>query len=276
VTSERLHSPAESPAQSRLDPRALRDGRWLRLDGAVNVRDLGGLPTGDGRRTRSGVLYRADNLQDLTEADVAGLVEALGVRTVVDLRTSGEVRLEGPGPLHAAGLAHEHHSLVPDEQLRAAELDDRVLPDRRYTSAVDVYLGYLDEAPDAVVAAVRILADPAAGPTVFHCAAGKDRTGVLAALVEAAVGVTPDAVLDDYLDTVERVPAIVGRLLASATYAEDVGKVPLDHHTPRAETMQGVLSALDEQWGGARGWLLAHGLTEAELDALAERLVEAS
>jgi len=268
----------------------LRDGRWLRLDGAVNVRDLGGLPTLDGGRTRHGVAFRADNLQDLTADDVAALVEALGVRTVIDLRTAAETRHAGLGPLHAAGLAHRHLSLVPDAGLllptatedgddaaaaaaASAAEDVRVLPDRAGTTPVDVYLGYLGEAPEAVVEAVRILADPASGPVVFHCAAGKDRTGVLAALVESAVGVTREAVLADYLATAERVPAILDRLRQSAAYARDLADTALSAHLPRAETLAAVLDALDAQWGGAPGWLLAHGLAAEHLDALRGRLV---
>ena len=73
--------------------------RWIELDGIVNMRDLGGLPTRDGGHTASGRLIRSDNLQDLTEADVQHLVEELGVTDVVDLRTETELHLEGPGPL---------------------------------------------------------------------------------------------------------------------------------------------------------------------------------
>lgn len=259
---------------SRPDADDLRQERWLRLEGAVNVRDLGGLPTLDGRRTAHGVLLRSDNLQDLTPADVEVLHERLGVRTVVDLRTAGEAAREGATPLHALGVDHRQHSLVP-EVLAAGDpaLDARVLPDRTGMLPLQVYRGYLEEASDAVVAAVRVLADPAAGTTVFHCAAGKDRTGVVAALVESAVGVTREAVLADYLLTAERVPAIVARLASSATYAADVTGRPLSGHFPQPETMAGILDLLDTEWGGARGWLLAHGLTEAELASLERRLL---
>jgi protein tyrosine/serine phosphatase len=74
-------------------------GGWVHLDGAVNVRDLGGLPTEDGRTTRRRRLLRADNLQDLSEADVRLLVDDFGVRQVLDLRTAAEIELEGPGPI---------------------------------------------------------------------------------------------------------------------------------------------------------------------------------
>ena len=86
-------------------PRSCRSGAplraWVDLEGAVNVRDLGGLPVEGGGVTAPGVLVRSDNLQGLTERDIARLVDELGVRVVVDLRTDAELELEGPGPLVA-------------------------------------------------------------------------------------------------------------------------------------------------------------------------------
>ena len=85
---------------------------WIELEGAVNARDLGGLPTVDGRTTRAGVLMRSDNLQDLTPHDV-GVLQQHGVRTVLDLRTTAEVELTGPGPLRATEVEHLHLDLIP-------------------------------------------------------------------------------------------------------------------------------------------------------------------
>ena len=89
--------------------------RWIALQGAANVRDLGGLPLGGGGTTAPGVLLRADNLQGLTASDVRRLVGDLGVRAVVDLRTEVEVELEGPGPLMREERVEIHHrSLMPE------------------------------------------------------------------------------------------------------------------------------------------------------------------
>ena len=87
---------------------------WIDLEGAVNVRDVGGLPTVDGRTTRSRVLLRADNLQDLTLDDVARLLVDIVVRTAADLRTSGEVHLEGPGPLSGRVALHPLSLILED------------------------------------------------------------------------------------------------------------------------------------------------------------------
>ena len=77
---------------------------WIDLDGAVNVRDLGGLPTDDGRQTAPGVLLRSDNLQDLSPADVATLVDGIGLTTVVDLRSNAETELRGTRPAGCRAL----------------------------------------------------------------------------------------------------------------------------------------------------------------------------
>ena len=87
--------------------------RWIELDGAVNVRDLGGLTTEDGRTTAAGVLLRSDNLQGLSDKDVRRLVDDHELRTVLDLRTPAEVTAEGPGPLVVEGLRHVNLDLIP-------------------------------------------------------------------------------------------------------------------------------------------------------------------
>src|SRR3954447_15695735 len=87
--------------------------RWIELEGAVTVRDLGGLQTEDGGTTASGVLLRSDNLQGLSDKDVRRLLDDCGVRTVLDLRTPTEVRSEGPGPLVAEGVRHVNLDLIP-------------------------------------------------------------------------------------------------------------------------------------------------------------------
>jgi protein-tyrosine phosphatase len=255
---------------------------WVDLEGAANVRDLGGLPVDGGGSTAARVLVRADNLQAVTAGDVERLVGDLGVRVVVDLRTGAEVALEGPGPLVADGrVAIRHRSLYPEAGERTDVAAD-VLPwhGRRVEGHPDeppgvrVYLGYLRDRPDSIVGALRDVAH-ARGAAVVHCAAGKDRTGVVCALALEAVGVARAAVVDDYVATGERLSAILARLRSSPTYAADMDGRPDDSHRPRAATIDRVLAIIDERWGGARGWLEAHGFGAAEQAALRNRLVGA-
>lgn len=259
------------------------DGRWLSLEGAVNARDAGGLPLVGGGAVAPGRLLRADNLQDLTRADVRRLVSDLGLRAVIDLRTENEVAMEGPGPLTAVPeVVVEHRSLYP-ETGGQTDLDaETVSPwapltgdprDAGETPTIQAYLGYLRRRPDSVVAAVETIADPpGGGAALVHCAAGKDRTGVVVALALEAAGARRDAVVADYLITRERIDAIVARLAASPTYADEVRVEDTSAHAPREGTMERVLELLDLRHGGPAAWLLEHGLGPDALRALRARL----
>jgi protein-tyrosine phosphatase len=255
--------------------------RFIDLDGAVNVRDLGGLEVHGGGRTASGVLLRADNLQGLSDRDVARLVEDLYLRGVVDLRTREEVALEGPGPLVRDGRVEiRHRSLFPEAGERTDVSVDAMLPwqgrplrgDPDETPAVRSYLGYLRDRPDSIVGALRDVAE-GDGAALVHCAAGKDRTGVVCALALAAVGVPRGAIVADYVATGERIGPLIARLRASPTYAEDLEGRTEDSHRPRPETMARVLDLLDERTGGPCGWLDAHGFGPDQRAKLADRLV---
>src|SRR5437763_10003488 len=199
---------------------------WIELDGAVNVRDLGDMPTEDGQKTARASLIRADNLQDLSAADVRKLVHDIGVTTVVDLRSSSELAAEGPAPLDSvAGVRHAHHPVLPEVGATTDVIADALLArDRmdkfRYPRdpVCGHYLGYLEDRPDQVVGALRSVAH-AGGAAVVHCAAGKDRTGVVVALALAVAGVPAEAVVADYAATAERTEAIVARLARSRLYA---------------------------------------------------------
>ena len=267
--------------------------QWLELEGAVNVRDVGGLPTVDGRTTRSGVLLRSDNLQDLTEADVAQLLGARRLRTVIDLRSTGEVHLAGPGPLKAEGVRHVHLSLIPewDGEPDQAEVDRALddltqqaalppLPARpRQTDATDLaghYTGYVERAGANIGAALRVLADPASGTSLVHCAAGKDRTGVVVALALSLVGVTREAVVADYVRSAERAGLILDRLRATAAYGPGLEGVTVAQTAPVASSMEGFLDAVDREYGGPHGLAMSLGVDEETVARLGARLVGTS
>jgi protein-tyrosine phosphatase len=264
---------------------------WLPLDGAANARDLGGRPTDAGARTAPGRLLRSDNLQGLTPSDVRLLVDQVGLRTVIDLRTDVEVALEGPGPLTAEPAVEIRHlSLFPESGGRTDIDADALLPwqedgvtERRETAlggaaadpesrAVAFYVAYLRDRPDNVVAALRAIAS-SPGAAVVHCAAGKDRTGVVVALALSVAGVPRAEIVADFVATADRLPALLARLRASDTYRDDLNSRPDDSHRPRAGTMEQFLAHLDAQFGGPLGWLAAEGFGPDEVARLRARLV---
>jgi protein tyrosine/serine phosphatase len=258
---------------------------WIQLQGAVNARDVGGLPTADGGAIRPGVLIRSASLGHLTEADVSHLVGDLGVRRVVDLRTDIEVDRDGPGALHTRPDVVIHHlSLYPDSTTTdRAELPpgprmDPPLPWQgerlatEHSPVVAAYLRYLEQRPDSIVAALRAIAEPA-GATLVHCAAGKDRTGVVVALALSVAGVAPEVIAADYAHTQSQIAAIVGHLARSNLYGFEVGqpdKIP----PASAAVMEAVLKTIDTELGGVLSWLARHGSTEADTQRLRSKLLD--
>jgi protein-tyrosine phosphatase len=252
---------------------------WIELDGAVNVRDLGDLPTEDGHKTARARLLRADNLQDLSAADVQKLVRDIGVTTVVDLRSTNELEAEGPAPLDAvAGVRHAHHPVLPEVGANTDVVADALLARERLDKSrypqdpvCGHYLGYLEDRPDQVVGALHSIAH-AEGAAVVHCAAGKDRTGVVVALALTVAGVPAQAVVADYAATGERTEAIIARLRRSRLYAPDTNRRPAPLPPLRPETMMAFLEQMDARFGGVSSWLTGHGFSAADLDALRVKL----
>ena len=133
------------------------------------------------------------------------------------------------------------------------------------------YLGYVENRPDSIVAALRAIAR-ASGTALVHCAAGKDRTGVVVAFALTVAGARREEIIRDYAATNERLPLILERLRSTPTYSGDIDSVPEDRHRPRAETMEAFLEQVDRRYGGVEGVLGRHGFGDDELEALYRKL----
>ncbi len=242
--------------------------RWLALDGAVNARVV--VP---------GVLLRADNLQSLSARDVRRLVEEQELELVLDLRTDAEVELEGPGPMVAEPRVRiEHRSLYPDSGGNTDLEAEAARPWGRHDEdespggppLVRAYMSYLRRRPDSVVGSVRAIAR-ADGAVLVHCAAGKDRTGVVVALALDAAGVDRGTIVGDYLASRERIDAIMARLVSSPTYRGELEGHDAQKHAPVPGTMERLLQLVDERLGGSVAWLSSHGLGDPDIARLAHR-----
>lgn len=245
---------------------------WIALDGAVNARTI--VP---------GVLMRADNLQSLSAHDVRRLMDEHALEVIIDLRTDVEVEVEGAGPMTAEPRVRiELRSLYPDSAGAAGLDPGTVRPwEARYedeppdeSPVVRAYMSYLSLRPDSIVAAVRAIAG-AHGAVLVHCAAGKDRTGLVVALALDAARVERRMIVADYLATAERIDAIVARLISSPLYRDQLKRHGVQEHAPVPGTMERVLDLIDERHGGSARWLLAHGLGQLDLQRLRRRLAGA-
>lgn len=161
----------------------MKPQRHLPLYGTRNFRDLGGYATTDGRQLVWGKVFRADRLTDLNAADVHELVQKRGIRTVIDLRTSAEVARYGPG-LIAPHVERLHLSLLNPSLRLGLSLD---------------YADWAEAAQDTLSRIFARMTDAQTPfPMVFHCSVGKDRTGILAALLLSALGVPEATIIEDY------------------------------------------------------------------------------
>jgi protein-tyrosine phosphatase len=238
--------------------------RLHRLEGAYNLRDLGGLPTEDGGETLTGRVFRSDSLQSVTLGDVARLHDTLGVRSLVDLRGEDEVVAEGRGLLADRDVRYVNLPLVQEDGSLVSYLEDG-----RTVDLVPRYLSYLASPGRTMLRAIELISEAETAPTVFFCAAGKDRTGVLSALVLRLVGVQPEAVVDDYLLSAESAEIILReRLLPSPTYAHYIATLPPEVYRAEAATMRRFLVALEDRFGGAERWALEAGLEPSVLARL--------
>ncbi|WP_227980563.1 tyrosine-protein phosphatase [Nocardia spumae] len=244
--------------------------RWVDFAEIDNMRDLGGLPVTGGGATRFGVALRSSTLQQATEADLALLLGTLGLRTLIDLRLPDEVEREGYGLLADTTIDKVNLPVRKSPQSSLAARD--LVPDKSRVDLAALYGALLAGSPAEIVAAVRLVADPDRQAVVFHCAAGKDRTGVLAAVLLDAVGVAPEVIAADYVLTNERMARVRNRLDALGSYTglppADTGILAVD-----PAVMLNFLGALRRDHGGAARWLLEHGLTGAQLAMLRAALV---
>ncbi|MFE2771695.1 tyrosine-protein phosphatase [Microbacterium resistens] len=231
----------------------------LDVPGAANVRDVGGIPAG-ASRIRQGMLLRSGHLSGLTAQGRAILRDR--VRRVVDLRDDDEVRYQ------PSALVEVPVTRIPLFHGSVASLfvEDVSLP--------MMYRRLVDDAAARMVEVARLLAD--GEPTLVHCTAGKDRTGVSVALALSAVGADREAVIADYALTETLMPPEHVRMVAErlrAHHPDARHALALATASP-APVMRDLLVHVDERYGSAADYLLAAGLTRREFDALGAALVE--
>jgi len=247
------------------DPR-----RLVRLDAVHNFRDMGGYATADGRSTRWRTLFRADGLYRLTDSDL-DVVRGLGLRTVIDLRTPRELDERGTFPHHLHPVDFHHVSVIT----RTWNHDEA----ERYDDAADfleyAYLSMLDDVPEQFGRAFELLAAPGAFPAVFHCAAGKDRTGLLAMMLLGSIGVLDEYIVADYALTEQGMERM--RTWARREYPEmyeNMNSSPSVFSAAVPEAMRRMLAHVRERHGSVRGLVIARGVDGGAVDTLAASLLD--
>src|SRR5438132_2545775 len=233
--------------------------RTITFEGCLNFRDLGGYATRDGRVVRWRRLFRSDSLHRMSAADVSRLLDELGVVTVVDLRTRTERERGGPVPAESSGATRSLHVPMVDELF--ADPNERPRATTRLTDMGEGYAAMLGLAGEQVATVLRLLAEPDVYPAVFFCAAGKDRTGALAAMVLAVLGVDDADIVADYALTDSVARAILDRASRELPLYEDLWKsLPPDARGAPARVMRSMLAAIERQHGSTLAFVEALGV----------------
>jgi len=239
----------------------------LPLEGAYNFRDLGGLQGYGGRRIPNRRVFRADRLTRLTEADTA-LLESLSIGRVFDLRSDLEVAQDGAGDFSTAAGRHRH---VPLVKVSLSITDARI--DWTKVDLQSRYLEMLDEGAPVIREVLEHLAADAAPATVFHCTGGKDRTGVLAAVLLRTLGVEDATIVSDYaISEIHLKPFVEASRAMMESEGIDPQIVFYLCGSP-AERMSRMLVDMDSRWGSVEGYLDWTGMDRATVEALRRRLL---
>lgn len=243
--------------------------RELSIEGMSNVRDLGGLPTRDGKKVKAGVVVRSDNPKGMTEQGHIDLMTAVGPRTMIDLRIEVEVEHDG------YTIKDESVTVVNFPMLPLSGVTPEQIEAGAFDNLVDDYMGQIEINADSVLSALRIIASSDQHPILYHCTAGKDRTGIVSAMLLDILGVEHETIAADYHLTTANMLPIIERIRNAPVYKENgLAFAPAWIFSSDPETMLAFLERMTAKYGSAEGWALQHGLTQAEIDAIREHLLE--
>jgi protein-tyrosine phosphatase len=236
----------------------MTDPRLIPLEGCLNFRDLGGYTGEGGRKVLRGRIYRADDLSKLSSADIVRVGE-LGISTVIDLRSVGELG-RAPNPLRGRPGFSYHHVQLLDGVNSAPDGMPRI------QSLPEMYKSLLPEAGSQIGRVFQILHDREGRGVVFHCTAGKDRTGVIAALILNLCGVSGEDIITDYALTYELMRPFFDVVAEEARKAG----VPIPGQLFQSDPafMREFLGFLKKTYGGAESYLLSVGLSPRALGDL--------
>ena len=248
-----------------VDPR-----RGIPVEGAYNVRDLGGYRTSDGRMTRWGKYLRADTLMNLTSAGVQTLVD-YGVRNIIDLRRSNDLQFRPSPFIGNESVTYYHQNMGGDMPvLHSGELEG--IEDAAERGGRG-YCHILERRKHILHQIFSILAMPDGLPALVHCDAGKDRAGIAAALVLDICGVPRETIIEDY--------GLTARYLVRKYYENNPDVSPDDYtwldyrrDVCPPKTMDVTLDLLDAKYGGVKGYLRDTGITDDQLTAIKEAMTE--
>lgn len=239
--------------------------RFIDLQGCVNFRDIGGYRNRQGQTVVWGKVFRSDSLHLMTDEDNCQVYQTLGVVTLIDLRNSSEAQRDGYSSSLPTTANYQHKPFLEQHGIKTFKPGDD--PAARLA---DIYLWILANSGHLISEALNTLAEEGLLPALFHCTAGKDRTGVLAAIILGILDVDEEQIMADYLLTNQTMDRLYPLLRS----------IPGNEERPRAsfeappKAMEAMLSALANDYGGAQEYALSHGVSAATIHQLGASLLE--
>ena len=239
-----------------------RHPREVSIDGLVNIRDIGGLVAADGRIVRSGRVFRSDNPKSLTESGRGQFREVVNPRTVIDLRMSLEVDREGYE-------LDDHVNVISCPMTPQSGVNERQILAGMCDNLVDDYMKQIDVNARFVAQALGLIAERTNQPVVIHCTAGKDRTGIIIAMLLDILGVPHDEIVADYHLTTKNMAPVLERIRNSPVFQENgLADAPDWIFASDPQTMAGFLARMTATYGGAEAWALGQGMTHRQVEQL--------
>ena len=245
--------------------------RHIDLESVINFRDLGGYPTTDGKTVAWRRVFRSGNLTKITPGDSTRLTEEIGLNFVLDLRSDLETK-KGICSLSPASVDYYNLPLMTDDDNR--EEEERLFG--QMTNMGQFYL-YLLETPDfgqKIVEALEVIAESNKYPMVFHCAMGKDRTGILTAILLSVLGVADEDIIEDYTLSGPYMKEIVKNFDNDPEMKEMTGHLPSYIWEASAESMEFFLSTLQRDFGSITEYLIIQGMAPTLAEKLKKALLD--
>jgi protein-tyrosine phosphatase len=245
--------------------------RHLNFASVTNFRDLGGYKARGGRTVAWRRVYRSGEFSKMTRSDYDRLTGEIGLASVLDLRSTFERERQGMGLLSTAGIRHHPVPFIAD----GGDQNGDVRRYRDFSSMGEFYV-YLVGKPEfgrRVIEALEVIAAPENHPLVFHCAIGKDRTGILAAVLLSALGVADKDIIEDYTLSAPYMVELISRKNIWLEIAIAVKVLPGYFWEAAPESMVMLLTEIRKEHGSAAGYLKAHGADSSLVKRLENALL---
>ena len=242
--------------------------RHIHFESVPNFRDLGGYRTHDGRTVAWRRLFRSAALHKMNDRDIARLKQEISPRAVIDLRSPKDPEKD-PEVILIKEIGARYYPM-PFRSASSSYVKDEAKAYANSTNMGEIYLCRISEQPfgKRLVDALEIIAETDNHPLIFHCSAGKDRTGVLAAMVLAAMGVVDEDVVEDYTLSAPLMKDIRDRMTSDPDTAQGVKDLPDFQWEASAESMAAFLSLLRREYGSVDGYLKSNGASSSMVDRL--------